>query len=224
MAAPGFVPAAQPAVAEGPNPAGAPAETIANLSAQIVQRADQKTSRFDMQLTPEGFGRVDVAVEIDAQGKVTAALSFEKPESAALVKTSAGDLQAALAASGLNLAGADLRISHVGLASDAATPSTPAIAQQIVALANTAADSGGAGGHGGQPQGQAQHFAAGGQSFAQGQSFSQGQQGQGQPDRPQTPTIGGARSFEAAASAADGVDRLAVYRAGVNARGLDIRI
>jgi hypothetical protein len=196
-------------------PVVTPTQTVANISAQIVQRADQKTSRFDVQLTPDGLGRVDVAVEIDAQGKVTAALSFEKADSAALVKSNSSDLQAALAAAGLNLAAADLKISHVA---DSSGSQASAVSQQIVAPSTPSSDANGAGGQGGSPQGQAQHFAAG------GQSFSQGQQGQGQSDRPQTPAFGGARSFEAAVSAADGVDRQAAYRAGVNTRGLDIRI
>ncbi len=198
---------------------------MANLSAQIVQQADGKTSRFDVQMTPEGFGRVDVSVQIDAQGKVTAALSFEKPEAAALVKDRAGDLHDALAASGLDLAPDALKISHTQADAFTALADTTARQQQSVA-ASSQADAGGqpggqgsTSGQGSQSgQGQPQHLATGGQSFQ-----SDGQSGQGQQGR-QPPAFGSLRSFEAAASAADVADLRAAYAANLSARGLDIRI
>ena len=207
-----------------------PAGTVANLAAQIVQQAGGKTSRFDVQMTPEGFGRVDVSVQIDAQGKVTAALSFERPDAAALVKDRAGELQSALAAAGLDLAAGDLKISHTQ--ANAFTALADATTQQLQSAASSQADGGGQAGGQGAPsgrgsqsgQGQPQHFAADGQSFQAGLGQSgQGQSGQGQQGR-QPSAFGDMRSFEAAASAADVADLRAAYAANLSARGLDIRI
>ncbi len=184
-----------------------PAGTVANLSAQIVQQAGQRASRFDVQLTPDGLGRVDVAVQIDASGKVTAALSFERPEAAALVKDRSDDLQAALTSAGLTVAPGDLRIDHVQQSDVTATN----------VQAGGASTSDPNAGQGGQ-SGQSHQFAAGGQSFQQGQQNAQ-------QERPgQLESFGRARSFEMAASAADVVDRQRAYGGGVATRGLDIRI
>ncbi len=188
--------------------------TIANLSAQIVQQSGQKSSRFDVQLTPDGLGRVDVAVQIDASGKVTAALSFEKSASAALVKDRAGDLQAALASSGLTLAPDALRITH----SQADAGFAAAAGADTMASQTSPQGGGGQNGQGGQPP-TPQQFAAGGRSFQQGQ-----QQPQQERAPHAAPAFGNARSFEAAASAADAIDRRSAHAGGLATRGLDIRI
>jgi hypothetical protein len=204
-----------------------PSQTVANLSAQIVGQADQKSSRFDVQLTPEGLGRVDVAVQIDASGKVTASLSFEKADAAALVKDHSDDLQAAMSSAGLSLAPGALKISHVGVDGFTALATGPA-EQGIAASSSSSTETNTNTGQGGSPQGQS--FTGGTHAFQQGagqQSASQqgaGQQGQGQQGQHARPSFGGARSFEQAASAADVVDRQAAYSAGLSARGLDIRI
>jgi flagellar hook-length control protein FliK len=116
-------------------------ETVAGLSAAIVQGAGPKTSRFDVQLTPEGLGRVDVTVVIDASGKVTASLSFDQADAARLVKTHEGELQAALTEAGLSLGQGALRIEHVSRPDPASTPA-----------GNGAGTGPGMGGEGGQAQ------------------------------------------------------------------------
>ena len=92
-------------------PARAVSDTVANLSAQIAQKTGGQTSRFDVQLDPLGLGRVNVSVEIDAKGAMSAALSFEKPEAASLLKSHASELQQSLAQAGFNLADASLSFS-----------------------------------------------------------------------------------------------------------------
>jgi hypothetical protein len=87
------------------------AETAANLSAEIVQKLAGQSTRFDVQLNPNGLGRVDVAVQIDAKGALTASLSFEKPEAASLLRAHAGDLQQSLTRAGFDLSNASLSFS-----------------------------------------------------------------------------------------------------------------
>jgi flagellar hook-length control protein FliK len=83
---------------------GAP-ETVANLAAQILKKLDGRSTRFDIELTPLGLGRVDVRVDIGAHGRVTAAMSFDNPQAAADLKSRAGDLQRALEQAGFDLSG-----------------------------------------------------------------------------------------------------------------------
>jgi len=226
----GQAPPAQPTLAGAaatsqlPEPAQM-SETLANLSAQIAQQVGQKTSRFDVQLTPDGMGRVDVAVQIDASGAVTASLSFEKADSAALVKDQSGALQTALASAGLSLAPESLKISH--MQSDGSSALSAAALQTVASNTSSSganAQFGGQNGgqnsaqNGGQP---AQHTLAAG-----GQTFDPGGQSGGQPsrqDRPAGSTVA-ARSFQAAVSAADVVDRQTAYASSLSTRGLDIRI
>ncbi|MCR5877088.1 flagellar hook-length control protein FliK [Phenylobacterium sp. J367] len=80
-------------------------ETVASLSAQILKKLDGRTTRFDVQLTPEGLGMVDVRVEIGQHGRVSAALAFENPQAAQELKARANDLQKALEQAGFDLSG-----------------------------------------------------------------------------------------------------------------------
>jgi hypothetical protein len=91
--------------------ASAASATIANLSAQIAQKAGGQTTRFDVQLDPIGLGRVNVSVEIDAKGAMSAALSFEKPEAASLLKSHSAELQQSLAQAGFDLSNGALSFS-----------------------------------------------------------------------------------------------------------------
>jgi hypothetical protein len=206
--------------------------TIASLSAQIIQQAGQKSSRFDVQLTPEGLGRVDVAVQIDSQGNVTASLSFEKPDSAALVKDESGALQSALASAGLSLD--SLKIDHVQADGP---PSLGVSAQQSVSAGRSSSDAGAqfggeagsqSGGQSGQHSpggGGSASLASGGQLGGQTGGQSGGQTGgqSGQQNGPSGSALA-LRTFQATASAADGADLQASYASNLSSRGLDIRI
>lgn len=199
--------------AEAPVPAQA---TVANLSAQIVNQSGGKTSRFDLQLDPMGLGRVDVAVQIDAKGRASASLSFEKSDSASLLQSHADALSDALTQAGLSVAPGAISFNHART-DDAAQASagTQAFAHQAAS---------GASGPSGQGLGQGS-----GQSLAQGfsQSFSQGAGGQGsggQDRAPPTFGLTGSQAFDAASDAAAAADQhLAAYRT-LAPRGLDIRI
>ncbi|MDO8377835.1 flagellar hook-length control protein FliK, partial [Phenylobacterium sp.] len=109
--------AAQPAAPGVGDPAaiaaapGAPAEvragpqTVAHLAAQIVKKLEGRSTQFDVALNPEGLGQVDVRIEIGAQGKLTASMSFENAHAAAELRGRAGELQKALEQAGFDVSG-----------------------------------------------------------------------------------------------------------------------
>jgi flagellar hook-length control protein FliK len=84
-------------------PRSAP-ETVARLAADIVRKVDGQSTRFDLQLDPHGMGKVDVAIEIDKDGKLTAALSFDSAQSASDLRGRAGELRLALEQAGFDVA------------------------------------------------------------------------------------------------------------------------
>ncbi|PZQ65782.1 MAG: hypothetical protein DI570_00600 [Phenylobacterium zucineum] len=86
---------------------GAP-ETVANLAAQIIKKLDARTTRFDVELDPHGLGKVDVRVEIGANGRITAAMTFDNPQAAQDVKARANELQRALEQAGFDMQGGSL--------------------------------------------------------------------------------------------------------------------
>ncbi|HKP79927.1 MAG TPA: flagellar hook-length control protein FliK, partial [Phenylobacterium sp.] len=83
---------------------GAP-ETVANLAAQILRKLEGKSTRFDVQLDPHGLGKVDVRIEIGAQGRITAGMTFDNPQAAADVKARASELHRALEQAGFDISG-----------------------------------------------------------------------------------------------------------------------
>ncbi len=105
-------------------PARDASATVANLSAQIAQKAGVQTTRFDVQLDPIGLGRVNISVEIDAAGAMSAALSFEKPEAASLLRAHASDLQQSLAQAGFNLSDSALSFSIAAVTGGGSTGQT----------------------------------------------------------------------------------------------------
>lgn len=107
--APGGAPA--PTVAAPASPAAtsqaaahAPVEAVAQIAAQIVRRLEGRTTRFDMQLNPAELGRVDVRLEIDAEGRLAARLAFENPAAAADLRGRVDELRRGLEDSGFQLA------------------------------------------------------------------------------------------------------------------------
>jgi hypothetical protein len=99
-----------PQAAQGAAPAAANAvrgspETVANFAAQIAKKLGARTTQFDVQLDPHGLGRVNVRVEINADGRVSAAMSFDNPQAAAELKSRSNELQRALSQSGFDLTG-----------------------------------------------------------------------------------------------------------------------
>jgi flagellar hook-length control protein FliK len=78
---------------------------VASLAGQIVKKLGARSTQFDLQLDPAGLGKVNVRVEINADGRVSAAMSFDTPQAAAELKSRANELQRALAQSGFDVTG-----------------------------------------------------------------------------------------------------------------------
>ena len=97
---------AAPALAHAQPPVvrGSP-ETVANLAAQILKKLDGRSTRFNVELTPAGLGRVDVSVEINAHGRISTSMAFDNPQAAADVKARSADLQQALEQAGFDMSG-----------------------------------------------------------------------------------------------------------------------
>ena len=92
------------AQAAAPAPVRGSPETVAALSAEIVKKADAKTTRFDVALTPDGLGKVDVRIEIARDGALTASMRFDTAHAAQELRNKAGELRQALADAGFNVA------------------------------------------------------------------------------------------------------------------------
>jgi len=235
----GAIAAAQPQapiVALGPStptPADAPATptaaTVADLATQTAAQVSQGASQFQITLTPEGLGQVSVTVSVAAEGKVSAAFAFEKPETAEALSGRASDLQKALEQAGFN-------VSDSGLTFALATPTGHGQG------ANADQNPGGASGQGGMQQGSSQGGSGqggsgqggsgqGGSGQGSNTGFTQtANQGSSQGDsggQGQSWTYGqaGALAFASASDAAAAVDQppRSLY-ASRSASGLDIRI
>ena len=106
--------------AENPSPAEtsavprANAETIVALASEAARKLDARVSRFDLTLTPEGLGAVQVSLEISDGGEVTAQLHFERPETAAELKGRSAELRSALESAGFNVASGGLNFGAQG--------------------------------------------------------------------------------------------------------------
>ena len=98
-------PAAHAAAPAAAAPARATSETVANLTAQISNKLEGHSTKFDVELNPAGLGRVSVSVEIAASGKMTAAMSFDSPQAAAELRARSSEIQRALEQAGFDLSG-----------------------------------------------------------------------------------------------------------------------
>ncbi|HWU81453.1 MAG TPA: flagellar hook-length control protein FliK, partial [Caulobacter sp.] len=85
-------------------PARGSPETVAALSAEIVKRADAKATRFDVTLTPDNLGKVDVRIEIGRDGALTASMKFDTVHAAQELRGKVNELRQALADAGFNVA------------------------------------------------------------------------------------------------------------------------
>lgn len=102
---------AAPAAVNASNLSRASIETTALLAAQIARRLEGRSTRFDMALTPEGLGRVDVRVEIDRDGQLAARLAFDNPAAATELRARADELRRQLEDAGFTLWGDALEFS-----------------------------------------------------------------------------------------------------------------
>ena len=90
-------------VAMGQGIVKATAQTISHFVDQVAAKTGPKNTQFDIALTPEGLGNVDVKLTITPDGGLTAALSFDTPQAAAELRARAGELQQALTQAGFDI-------------------------------------------------------------------------------------------------------------------------
>jgi hypothetical protein len=86
--------------------------TTAQLAAQMARKLEGRSTRFDMVLTPEDLGRVDVSLEIGKDGQLSARLAFDNPAAAADLKGRADELRRQLQEAGFQVAGDALDFSQ----------------------------------------------------------------------------------------------------------------
>lgn len=79
-------------------------EATAQIAAQILRRLEGRSTRFEMALTPDELGRVDVKLDIDSEGRLNARLAFDNPAAATDLKGRADELRRQLEAAGFQLA------------------------------------------------------------------------------------------------------------------------
>ncbi|WP_426039086.1 flagellar hook-length control protein FliK [Brevundimonas sp. DC300-4] len=79
-------------------------ETTAQIAAQIVRKLEGRSTRFEMALTPEGLGQVDVSLDIDADGKLIARMAFDNPLAATELRGRADELRRQLQDAGFTVA------------------------------------------------------------------------------------------------------------------------
>ncbi|CAN5437724.1 hypothetical protein BH09PSE1_BH09PSE1_24160 [soil metagenome] len=79
-------------------------ETTVHIAAQITRELKGRSTRFEMGLTPDGLGRVDVSLDIDSGGKLTARLAFDNPLAATELRGKADELRRELTDAGFTIA------------------------------------------------------------------------------------------------------------------------
>jgi flagellar hook-length control protein FliK len=76
--------------------AAAAAVPLNGLALQIAVTAQSGRSRFEIRLDPAELGRIDVRIEVDRHGQLSSHLMVEKPETLAMLRQDAPQLQRAL--------------------------------------------------------------------------------------------------------------------------------
>lgn len=114
VAQPQFVPTATTAVPASQLSAAVAtgiAVPLNGLAIQIAANAQSGRSRFDIRLDPAELGRIDVRLDVDRHGQVTSHLVVEKPETLAMLRQDAPQLQRALEDAGLKTGSNGLQFS-----------------------------------------------------------------------------------------------------------------
>lgn len=79
-------------------------DATAQIAAQILRKLEGRSTRFEMSLTPDDLGRVDVKLDIDAEGRLAARLAFDNPAAAADLRGRVDELRRQLQDAGFHLA------------------------------------------------------------------------------------------------------------------------
>lgn len=79
-------------------------DATAQIAAQILRKLEGRSTRFEMALTPDHLGRVDVKLDIDSEGRLAARLAFDNPLAATDLRGRVDDLRRELEDAGFHLA------------------------------------------------------------------------------------------------------------------------
>ncbi len=79
-------------------------DATAQIAAQIQRKLEGRSTRFEIALRPDELGRVDVKLDIDAEGRLSARLAFDNPAAATDLRGRADELRRQLEAAGFHLA------------------------------------------------------------------------------------------------------------------------
>ena len=79
-------------------------DATAQIAAQILRKLEGRSTRFEIALRPAELGRVDVKLDIDAEGRLNARLAFDNPMAATDLRGRADELRRQLEAAGFQLA------------------------------------------------------------------------------------------------------------------------
>jgi flagellar hook-length control protein FliK len=99
---------------EAPPPVRATSETAAALAAEMARKLDARVTRFELRLDPGGLGQVQVALEIQSGGEVTAHLRFDRPEAMHELRARADELRETLQQAGFSVASGSLSFESRG--------------------------------------------------------------------------------------------------------------
>ena len=77
--------------------------TTAELAAAMIHRLGQRSTRFDMVLTPESLGNVEVSIEVGSDGQMSARLAFDNPQASQELRARADELRRQLAEAGFTV-------------------------------------------------------------------------------------------------------------------------
>ncbi|MGZ9115038.1 MAG: flagellar hook-length control protein FliK, partial [Brevundimonas sp.] len=79
-------------------------DATAQIAAQILRKLEGRSTRFEMALTPDDLGRVDVKLDIDSEGRLAARLAFDNPVAATDLRGRVDDLRRELEDAGFHMA------------------------------------------------------------------------------------------------------------------------
>jgi flagellar hook-length control protein FliK len=84
---------------------------LSGLAVEIAANVAGGKSRFEIRLDPAELGRIDVRMDVDAKGQVTSHVTVERPETLAMLRQDAPQLQRALDNAGLKTGDGGLQFS-----------------------------------------------------------------------------------------------------------------
>lgn len=90
------------------------APPVQQLAAAIERAVGGDLQRLTIQLSPEALGSIEIALELDAERRLSVAIMAERPETVELLRGEARELQRLLAQQGIDLGDAGLELGLMG--------------------------------------------------------------------------------------------------------------